>query len=88
MVVERRRMGGAVVVEHEMVQLQGEDRMVALVLPPVEGEEQIWGDGKCQKANGIEIGYALGFQEHAPGVPGPLRQPAPPVQQLKGWNDP
>jgi hypothetical protein len=92
MMVERRRMQGAVVVEHGMVQLQGEDGIVALVLPPVEGEEQrlvgAWGDGKCQKANDIEIGYALGFQEHAHGVPGPLRQPAPPVQQLMGWNDP
>ena len=38
----------------------------------------------CQKANGIVIGYALGFQEHAPDVPGPLRQLALPVQQLKG----
>jgi len=42
----------------------------------------------CQKANDTVIGYALGFQEHAPDVPGPLRQPAPPVQQLKDWNDP
>ena len=42
----------------------------------------------CQKANDTVIEYALGFQEHAPDVPGPLRQLAPPVQQLKGWNDP
>ena len=38
----------------------------------------------CQKANGIEIGYALGFREHALAVPGPLRRLAPPVQQSKG----
>ena len=27
----------------------------------------------CQKVNGIKIGYALGFQEHALDIPGPLR---------------
>ena len=34
------------------------------------------------------IKHALGFQEHGLDVPGLLRQPAPLVQQLKGWNDP
>ena len=71
-----------------VLQLRVEGRMVALVLPLVEGEELgqavEWGAGMCQKANGTVIGYALGFQEHAPDVPGLLRQPAPPVQQLKG----
>ena len=41
-----------------------------------------------QQALDTMIRYALGFQEHALDVPGLLRQPAPPVQQLKGWNDP
>ena len=40
MVVEKRRMGGAVVMEDEMAQVKVEYIMVALVLPPVEGEEQ------------------------------------------------
>ena len=38
----------------------------------------------CQEANGIVIGYDLDFQKHVPDVPGPLRELAPPVQQLKG----
>ena len=42
----------------------------------------------CQEANGTVIGYDLCFQEHAPDVPGPLRQLAPPGQQVKGQNEP
>ena len=58
------------------------------MLPPVEGEAQgqvvEWGAGMCQEANGIVIGYDLDFQKHVSDVPGPLRELAPPVQQLKG----
>ena len=38
--VEKRRLGGAVVMEGEMMQAEVEYIMVALVLPPVGGEEQ------------------------------------------------
>jgi hypothetical protein len=41
-----------------------------------------------QQGHDTVIEYALGFQEHVLDVPGLLRQPAPPVQQLQGWNDP
>ena len=37
----------------------------------------------CQKANDTVMRYNMDFQEHAPDVPWPLRQPAP-VQQSKG----
>jgi hypothetical protein len=40
MVVGKRRLGGALVIMDEMVQVKVEYIMVALVLPPVEGEEQ------------------------------------------------
>ena len=40
MVVEKRRLGGAVMIEGEMVNIEVEYIMVAVVLPPVEGEEQ------------------------------------------------
>ncbi len=68
----------------------GEGRVygVTLVLQPVEGEEQgqvvEWGVGTCQKANATMIWYDLGFQEHFHNVPGPLRELAPSMQQLKG----
>ena len=40
MVVGKRRLGGAVVIKDERVQVNVEYIMVAVVLPPVEGEEQ------------------------------------------------
>ena len=40
MVVERRRLGGAVMIEDGMVMAMVEYIMVAMVSPPVEGEEQ------------------------------------------------
>ena len=75
---------------NEMVQVQAEEIMVALVLPPVESEEQGWSVecrvGMCQKAHDTVIGYSPGFQEHVPHDFGPFGQLAPPVQQLEGWN--
>ena len=38
--VEKRRLRGAVMIENEMVIVIVEYIMVAMVLPPVEGEEQ------------------------------------------------
>ena len=40
MVVEKRRSGGAVMIDDEMVRVRVNYLMVAMVLPPVEGEEQ------------------------------------------------
>ena len=40
MVVEKRRLEGAVVIEDEMIKVKVEYKMVAMVLSPVEGEEQ------------------------------------------------
>ena len=40
MVVEKRRLEGAVVIEDEMIKVEVEYKMVAMVLSPVEGEEQ------------------------------------------------
>ena len=89
----QRRLGGAVVIEDEMVlQAKVEYIILALVLPIVEGVEQ--GEvveqkaGMCQKVNGTVIRYDLGFQGHVSNIPGPLKQLALPVQQVKGWNDP
>ena len=39
MVVEKRRLGGAVIIEGEMVMVMVEYIMVAMVPPPMEGEE-------------------------------------------------
>jgi len=38
----------------------------------------------CQKANYTVGGYVLGFREHVPDVPEPLRWLVSPLQQLKG----
>ena len=38
--VEKRRLGGAVMIEDEMVMVMVEYIMMAMVLSPVEGEEQ------------------------------------------------
>ena len=40
MVVEKRRLESAVVIEDEIVKVKVEYIMVAMVLSPVEGEEQ------------------------------------------------
>ena len=40
MVVGERGLGGAVMIEDEMVRVRVGYIMVAMVLPPVEGEEQ------------------------------------------------
>ena len=75
-------------IEDEMLNVKVAYIMVDMVLPPVEGEEQGQvlerGVGMCQNANDTIIGYDMGFQEHAIEVTGLLRQPAPPVQHLKG----
>ena len=46
-VVGKRRLGGAVVIEDEMVLVKVEYIMVALVLPPVEvrNRERLWNGG-------------------------------------------
>ena len=38
--MEKRRLGGALMIEGEMLNVKVEDIMVDMVPPPVEGEEQ------------------------------------------------
>ena len=38
--VEKRRLGGALMIEDEMLSVKVEYIMVDMVLPPVKGEEQ------------------------------------------------
>ena len=53
-------------IEDEMVKVKEECIMVAMVVPPVEGEEEgqvlEWQAGVCQKVNNTIIRYDLGFQ--------------------------
>ena len=51
MVVEKRRLGGAVMIEDEIIMVMVEYIMVAMVPPPVEGE----GEGRVLEWGGWDV---------------------------------